>query len=1062
MNKLLLKATLALSSIFFSLGLNAQITSFPHVENFDSWSSCGTTCATTCALQSGWVNAATANRDWLVDAGGTGSGSTGPSADHTTGGSSGNYLYTEASSPCSSGSNDWHLELPTIDLTGTNDIQVHFWYHMYGQSMGTAHVDVSTDGGTTWSLDVIPAWTDNQDLWQEKTVSLGGFTGVATVRIRFEDPTGFYSDFAIDDFTIFDLLTNDAGVTAIVNPAIPTCAFNDTVTVTLTNFGTDTLTSVNLSWSWNGVTQTPATFWTGALPSGQSVDVFVGTASYVAGDDLVAWTSNPNGVIESPSGAGNDTTSLLGLLTGLSGTYTVGGTTPDFTDITTALAALNFAGVCGPTVFDIRTGTYVDQFVLTSVTGMDATNTVTFKSETGNRADVIFDYTSGSTADNYVVQMDGADYFRFESLTLRNSGTTYGHVVEIFGGSDHNIFYDCDIQTLSNSSTSTNSAVIYEPSGSLDEFNKFEGNSIIGGSYGAYSYGASTTSLQEGTEFINNEFVDNYYMGLRFYYSKNVKAIGNKVHGQSTYTSRYGIYAYYTDGASVFTQNTVEANSSSSFYYGMYIGYCDATNSGKGLIANNSVSTGSVGSTSTSYALYFNYSGFYEIYNNTFDVIGGGTSSRAAYINNGGANTIKNNSFTNFGSGYAVYVNGSYAINEMDYNNLYTTGSNIGYFGTNVATFANWQSTTGYDVNSLSVDPGFYSAYDLHVCSDSLDGKGTVLALITNDRDLHLRDASTPDIGSDEFAPLGQPGFLGPDALVCTGQTVTINAGAPSDLVVWSTGDTTTALVVSTPGTYTVTVTGACGTAFDTITVNASALNYTGYLVADTMQFCSGGSAILTSTMPATAYTWTGGSTDDTLVVTTGGTYTLNITDACGSGTESVVITELTTPVASFTQVNSFLTVALTSTSTVSGNATYAWDFGDGNTSTMMNPSHVYSTVGSFTVTLTVTNECGSNTTTQTVVSSNLGLEDILANSNITVFPNPSNGEFTIGMDVLTNSTIDIRIENILGAVVYENNLGQIEGQHNEVINLRNAESGIYFVNITAGDQKIMKKIVIE
>lgn len=44
---------------------------------------------------------------------------------------------------------------------------------------------------------------------------------------------------------------------------------------------------------------------------------------------------------------------------------------------------------------------------------------------------------------------------------------------------------------------------------------------------------------------------------------------------------------------------------------------------------------------------------------------------------------------------------------------------------------------------------------------------------------------------------------------------------------------------------------------------------------------------------------------------------------------------------------------------------TYAWDFGDGSgMSTEVNPSYTYASTGKYTVTLTVTNEGGTNTTT--------------------------------------------------------------------------------------------------
>jgi PKD repeat protein len=45
---------------------------------------------------------------------------------------------------------------------------------------------------------------------------------------------------------------------------------------------------------------------------------------------------------------------------------------------------------------------------------------------------------------------------------------------------------------------------------------------------------------------------------------------------------------------------------------------------------------------------------------------------------------------------------------------------------------------------------------------------------------------------------------------------------------------------------------------------------------------------------------------------------------------------------------------------------TWAWNFGDNTTSTDQSPSHVYATPGTYTVTLTVTNTAGSNTSTLT------------------------------------------------------------------------------------------------
>ena len=45
---------------------------------------------------------------------------------------------------------------------------------------------------------------------------------------------------------------------------------------------------------------------------------------------------------------------------------------------------------------------------------------------------------------------------------------------------------------------------------------------------------------------------------------------------------------------------------------------------------------------------------------------------------------------------------------------------------------------------------------------------------------------------------------------------------------------------------------------------------------------------------------------------------------------------------------------------------TYAWTFGDGNTSTEANPTHTYTTGGTYTVELTVTDQDGLASATAT------------------------------------------------------------------------------------------------
>ena len=106
-------------------------------------------------------------------------------------------------------------------------------------------------------------------------------------------------------------------------------------------------------------------------------------------------------------------------------------------------------------------------------------------------------------------------------------------------------------------------------------------------------------------------------------------------------------------------------------------------------------------------------------------------------------------------------------------------------------------------------------------------------------------------------------------------------------------------------------------------------------------------------------------------------TVTLKTCNAGGSSTVSKALTvKVAPPVAGFTfspsAPTTSQTVGFTDTST--GNPTFwSWAFGDGTTSAFQNPTHAYSTAGSYTVTLTASNTGGSNTVSHSVIVSSAG-----------------------------------------------------------------------------------------
>ncbi len=158
----------------------------------------------------------------------------------------------------------------------------------------------------------------------------------------------------------------------------------------------------------------------------------------------------------------------------------------------------------------------------------------------------------------------------------------------------------------------------------------------------------------------------------------------------------------------------------------------------------------------------------------------------------------------------------------------------------------------------------------------------------------------------------------------------------------------------------------------------------------------------------ATNYTWDFGdgnkSTDENPVHTYAkdGTYTVKLTAKDSSGKSNDKTATITLNGTSIQVVASFTFTKGTEGGTVtftnaSENATsYAWDFGDQNTSTDENPTHMYAKDGTYTVKLTARNAGKSADTTATVTIDNAITIAIADLSQLTILENRPKGD-TIG-----------------------------------------------------------------
>ena len=75
---------------------------------------------------------------------------------------------------------------------------------MYGSGMGSLSVEVSTDGGSTWSSSLSTISGNQGNAWHQGTVDLSAYNSATNAIIRFKGVTGtsYASDIAIDDVTV--------------------------------------------------------------------------------------------------------------------------------------------------------------------------------------------------------------------------------------------------------------------------------------------------------------------------------------------------------------------------------------------------------------------------------------------------------------------------------------------------------------------------------------------------------------------------------------------------------------------------------------------------------------------------------------------------------------------------------------------------------------------------------------------------------------------------------------------------------------------------------------------
>jgi Concanavalin A-like lectin/glucanases superfamily/Secretion system C-terminal sorting domain len=305
---------------------------------------------------------------------------------------------------------------------------------------------------------------------------------------------------------------------------------------------------------------------------------------------------------------------------------------------------------------------------------------------------------------------------------------------------------------------------------------------------------------------------------------------------------------------------------------------------------------------------------------------------------------------------------------------------------------------------------------------------------------------------------LPAPTISGPSQ-ICDGASAQFIAAGGNNYV-WSTGDLTASLLVTPPvGTYTYGVTVTDGNlCSNTSSIGLSVVAIPTAAIAGGTAICAGGSANLTASGGGT-YAWNTAATTAAIAVTPSSTatYTVTVTNAngCTDTASASVVVNPNPATPGITQAGSTLSAPV-------GFASYQWLLGGSQIAGATSQTYSPSVVGFYTVIVTDANGC-SSTSNSFEYRDPTGLPGLqLVFGDAQIYPNPSQGSFSVLLNLDRNRELSFVVSDIVGHVLLQRDVKANVGPWEEQFTLDGVAKGVYLLQIRSGAMQITRKVVVE